>query len=1522
MAQPQRPQGPPATGLPRPQRTPTPQNSITSRPLSPDTEELKLEIASMANVGLPQVIASIVGQVVGVKPVDRFGVLKAVHGAVEEMMRSAGLSPAGERSSPNSPPTTIDIRDVREAEFSPSPPINLSETPVGGSAAFSSAFHRVSPPSFTQLGSAVKKRVSVDRNFNIESSMSELEHSGVWKGRATSAGDTQRPALSISVAKSWREMGENARIPESPQVEYPFTPCSVARSEGNERQRTSELREEADSWPARVFGMLPLEYRQQMWEVLGDINQSLVQHFIDTQQYSSKGTMTKALVQWASRIVRKHEANKAKVSQGVADRFGEGVLDGQVVEDGVPRKVEFYDEAAPLPCPWETVHGLTTYENLEGKLWRKEEIEDLVNDCQLAVAVHSWGYRASVVVPIFCYTAELHHRAMWAVWTPSKGQATTWKESPVSLEEEWAAAGDRGRFEVAGRRVREALGLAKEVAWLKEVELDTTPRGLRVYKAESARRGAGGHSWAYAVRFTNVDRGSDNSPLSDVGLWLPPPEHAFEPGGVFAVGALPPSGVFEYCLARGAEERLSRPGWTIEPTMGQYERDIIAQCEAKQNQQKYDSRLWNTVSGLLSSIPKHDGTTDATLPHYSPIDLCTRRSTRDWETPRTAPHALSLELDNSEFSLDSEARPGSRWIEDWKVGNAAKALVTAKTPVRDDRTRPTPLEIGHALTVQQLTYEETDWMVALSASPGENRMICSTETEETCTLQQLNSPCTHQPFYHMNQAMRSLQFGNEPPVIDVGADKASAVNVEGRYSAIGAWAKRDRQNVLFERVDKGGPRSLETSYRRGGQAASSVRWNGTEFTAFEMGSEEGLKIPSGKVDVKLNTWLLPKLAPFIQTLDYALSSLGPRDPETASQAEPKRRLVDQRQSVRDSTYFNRSIFNKSVTNLHTEGGPLGVAVSRKNYRGISHVQLPRSVYSEGRVVRWGAFTSSSEDQGIATSFASEGTGSTVFTIQGATCLKIAPFSRFARERECLYLPNTLFRIVRSLSVEQQQILGKEGFQLMELREVDELEAACILVHGLLRRVRSRGAAVAVLQAEEAIRRDGMLDMSLMTPSDGAVAAGWRYMVRVEDDVDYAPAPVAASTDWVPVSDQAAAMMLFSDVEALPNAPRGIDIEKVPRVGAETSSLDPYRKGYHIGEQDSIVEIVLRRKTGDGKGHGGTRQVPCVGGAKGHVMMNIIEKALGWISWRTDAPQEHCYSSMAGSTRVKRNSGDELELSRSGRVSSPGSDNDEQSESTNLGKHLFTPSRPSSPLRDNFSSDTDSIRADQRRQRTSRRARRAPPRLSNIDTLHKESNWLDSQEGWMPDPMDRSPWYEMKLNEKTMIGGVKVRGHAVGNASIISFSAKYCREHGEWLDIQMGEVFHVDRSHERTTIRFIPPVYGNGVRIYPKTIEGSPIGFRIALLTASCQHGTNSCAFLFGPTRQDVTSGMIAIGMSTGQRSRNLFSRPRNGDDLPPLAPTPRGQCRWRCATAADAPASRWGCRGLMPSLPSSVSVLR
>eukprot|EP01065_Artemidia_motanka_P011910 TRINITY_DN16499_c0_g2_i1.p1 TRINITY_DN16499_c0_g2~~TRINITY_DN16499_c0_g2_i1.p1 ORF type:complete len:1592 (+),score=332.96 TRINITY_DN16499_c0_g2_i1:1285-6060(+) len=1038
-------------------------------------------------------------------------------------------------------------------------------------------------------------------------------------------------------------------------------------------------------------------------------------------------------------------------------------------------------------------------------MWAPETIDDLVADCRVMTDNHSLGCAADTVVPIFVYTAELHDRVQWAVWRTRRSRSSqneAWHVSTSSdLEHEWKQ-NEFGRFRLCERRMR-ALGIGPHTYFEPTVLDSAPPSGLSPYFAPTSSGNP-----VHVVRYVNRSRGTDDSPLSDSGLWLPQPDDAFGEGSPYAVNKIPTSGVLEYLLARGSNERICRKGWSSEPAMLHGIQDLVNMCEAKKNQQKYDHELWLHVAGIVMR--------GASLPVKNFEESCCSRLGRS-------------DISYSRLGSDLAMSLGAENME------TIRRVFDAKTPVKDGKSRPTPLEMAHGLTMQRVSWKGQVFIAALSASPGETRMICSVLCEHVCKLYQMNKRAPHQPFFHINHSMRAFQFNRIAPSVSVQRSNVGGMENNGLYTAAGDWESRVRDHVEFrrERDKPGSPKSR----------TPCALWNGHKFEMCdELMEPLGCAVAPEKALITLNTWFLPALRPLIQLLDQALAKLA----STCFTPPAPPVLGGPSAGVRKSLSVNAPGWRRRSSIQCSAGEPLVFPpahefgrVAGKNYRGISNVELPREVYSEGRVVRWAAFTSASEDQGIATSFATDEGASTVFTLQGFSCLRISPFSRFARERECLYLPNSLFQIVHSLTQEQQQILGREGLQLYELREVSEQEATCIMVHGFLKRVRSKGAAVVVLQAEEAIRGDGQLDLSLASPADGAVAPGWRFMIRVPEDVDCTRAP-PASTDWEQVKDPLAMARLYRTVQDLPPVPRTLEVTNVPRTGADTSSHDRYRKGVHAGMSDYIVEARLRRRGDEGQ-RLGPRRVPCSGGAQGSRLVHAIGRALGWVSWRMSPDsEEHLFSTCETAAKRGSISSGENSVAPDTTVAVPEFDtfaDDSRLEPTIMGSMSLSGSTAS------------------RKRAATRKVKGRPGRGLQLHIV-QDGGTFDSSGGWLPERADKEPFYEVRLHNEGLVGGLVMKGHAAELAWIETFKLQYSLDCKTYTDVQRGHIFTGNSNNETAvTVPLAVPVYARAIRIVPLTHSGCGPGLRVSLLCEYWGDHSLGHAFLYGAREKDLAAGL-------------------------------------------------------------------
>eukprot|EP01065_Artemidia_motanka_P015317 TRINITY_DN19178_c0_g1_i1.p1 TRINITY_DN19178_c0_g1~~TRINITY_DN19178_c0_g1_i1.p1 ORF type:complete len:1402 (+),score=308.97 TRINITY_DN19178_c0_g1_i1:80-4207(+) len=376
-----------------------------------------------------------------------------------------------------------------------------------------------------------------------------------------------------------------------------------------------------------------------------------------------------------------------------------------------------------------------------------------------------------------------------------------------------------------------------------------------------------------------------------------------------------------------------------------------------------------------------------------------------------------------------------------------RAVALEKTSA--DPQQPTPQMIAHALDIQSLSYGGRDYLLALSGSPC---VVADIETVEITHVFRLKDGFDDQPYWHLNAAMRNKQFGNEKAKLTVadlaGENVAGVYQCEARPPNTEEALTDDRKPPLIQQI-AGTP--AEQRDLRGRKRALFTPGRGWMVHG---GGEKALIRPD-MCNFSVGTFLLPQVRPLIYYLDRALEILG--EMQELRPGQPVR------------------------------PGPGGM----KNFRGLAGVTLDRAVYDTGRVVLWGQYSSSSKDRGVAAAFAQSDSTAAVFTLLGKNCVCIAQWSRFAREHEWLYPPNSMFKVTSCLSEEHQQLLDKANLQLFTMEEVDEFEALEIYVRSTVGRVQGSNAAEQVMQLFQVIhhinlRKPNDALLCMLDPSDPAI----------------------------------------------------------------------------------------------------------------------------------------------------------------------------------------------------------------------------------------------------------------------------------------------------------------------------------------------------------------------------------------------------------------------------------------------------
>eukprot|EP01060_Flectonema_neradi_P030587 TRINITY_DN4480_c1_g1_i1.p1 TRINITY_DN4480_c1_g1~~TRINITY_DN4480_c1_g1_i1.p1 ORF type:complete len:1965 (+),score=378.57 TRINITY_DN4480_c1_g1_i1:119-6013(+) len=333
-------------------------------------------------------------------------------------------------------------------------------------------------------------------------------------------------------------------------------------------------------------------------------------------------------------------------------------------------------------------------------------------------------------------------------------------------------------------------------------------------------------------------------------------------------------------------------------------------------------------------------------------------------------------------------------LNDGNNERAIKKAIDEKLKINlSEGEKPTPQDIAHAIDLQVLEWKERNFIIALSGSP---RVIVSTCMPfNLAKLFRVYHECHEQPYHLLNATMRNVQDDVTDVYVDIlpRATEGSA----GKYIA----SKEEEVDLIPDRNATNSPAPVHMVCEDG----RSVIWDMRE---------ELWSVSSAKKSVKKNVLAMPE--------------------------DAKLRLGHwMLKDVRPLMWFLESAL-RTIPSPEEEGHS-----SIKSYRGLADVTLAREQYHQGGLVRWGAYASSSADQATATWFAMQEGSAAVFTLRGKSCRKIAPWSRFARELEYLYPPNTCFHVKTMLTEDQQQILGREEFQLYELDEVDDLNALSIYI---------------------------------------------------------------------------------------------------------------------------------------------------------------------------------------------------------------------------------------------------------------------------------------------------------------------------------------------------------------------------------------------------------------------------------------------------------------------------------------------
>ena len=168
----------------------------------------------------------------------------------------------------------------------------------------------------------------------------------------------------------------------------------------------------------------------------------------------------------------------------------------------------------------------------------------------------------------------------------------------------------------------------------------------------------------------------------------------------------------------------------------------------------------------------------------------------------------------------------------------------------------------------------------------------------------------------------------------------------------------------------------------------------------------------------------------------------------------------------------------------------------RTYRGID-CHFPVDIYTSGNLILWPACSSASRDQSVAVSFTASTRPSSVFILSGRRCADISGFSRFARELELLYPPNSTFRVENSMSAEQAAVVGQQHLQLFELRETERDENRAHLMRRLIAQAPHERVSMALWNI---LRGDAAVDLSMgAAERSGQTPARWSVRLLTKTD---------------------------------------------------------------------------------------------------------------------------------------------------------------------------------------------------------------------------------------------------------------------------------------------------------------------------------------------------------------------------------------------------------------------------------------
>ena len=463
--------------------------------------------------------------------------------------------------------------------------------------------------------------------------------------------------------------------------------------------------------------------------------------------------------------------------------------------------------------------------------------------------------------------------------------------------------------------------------------------------------------------------------------------------------------------------------------------------------------------------------------------------------------------------------------------NFIKELINEKIRAESgvDSKKPIPLTIAHSLQIQTITWRQESLYACLS---GDHFLLAfnNGSSLKTLVMQRTTHLYPDQPYWHLNNGVRKFQSGEQDSYLHL-REKGEKIKYVARKNPGRGLKMLYECNTGFEKRKMKEIRSMcekswitalfpekesvyqcirwdcasdcfcsnEDHFKKAHPASSMDRDYLDPYTHKEVGwyatkANRTTLLPSVDHHFQLGTYILHQAKDLLFYIDNALRNVPARVSELGIKCRPP----------------------CVISPLKNKG-------YQKCYRGVG-AQMDQKLYSRGNVVLWSQFSSTSLDQGISQAYAKSSSSASVFIVQGFSCRKISPWSRFAREEEWTYPLNSMFEVLDVLSEESQHILGKEGmhtltliivyktyfciskhkhkstgFQLFQLSEVNLVQAEIIQVKKSLMNA-DRQTARIIFSACSAIKSGhGVLDLSRAgAPPAPPVEeeAGWSSTVTV------------------------------------------------------------------------------------------------------------------------------------------------------------------------------------------------------------------------------------------------------------------------------------------------------------------------------------------------------------------------------------------------------------------------------------------